>query len=326
MTEAHGVVFCAPANRSEDHGSQARQIESCRAALSRHARSFKWGSIFLPRPMRDDAAILYAFCRVVDDAVDEASDPESARSSLSRVVDSLERHSPEEPLIAVFKAMAFRRQMDLRYARHLIEGVASDLGPVRVANEDELLRYCYRVASTVGLMMSRVIEVSDRRALPHAIDLGIAMQLTNICRDVLEDARSNRVYLPEQLLGSVGSSQSRLVLMSAEPEKIAVAVRRLLALAERYYRSADAAMRYIPLRPRLAIIIAARVYRAIGRSLLRRHNGNPLFGRVVVPWYEKLFWLGISLGAWLGSFFPARIPDHDSRLHRSIKGFPEADG
>ncbi len=301
-------------------------IEQCRSILSKHARSFKWASLFLPASTRDNVVVLYAFCRILDDAVDTSPDTECARDALRRIAASLAQTTPEEPIIAAFKAMASRSIIDLIHVEHLIEGIASDLDPVRVQDDAQLIRYCYRVASTVGLMMCRVLGVTDERGMPHAIDLGIAMQLTNICRDVAEDAAANRVYLPARMLEDLGSSQERLVSGSAEPDAVAAVVRQLLAVAEQYYRSADAGMRYIPAQPRLAIIIASRIYRAIGLSLLRRFNGNSLRGRVVVPWTEKTLWVWRGLALWLFTLIKTTQPPHDPRLHRYIKDLPGANG
>jgi phytoene synthase len=324
VTRARQAARFSVAARSIEEPSEQRVMEECRAILSRHARSFRWASLFLPKRVRDDAVVLYAFCRELDDAVDNAPDRESARKALSRIIDALHQRSPVEPIAALFKASASRLGIDLLHVKYLIEGIDSDLGAVRIRDDAELLKYCYRVASTVGLMMCSVLRVVDRRGLPHAIDLGIAMQLTNICRDVAEDANRDRVYLPAQSLERLGLSQSSLVQNSAEPEKVAAVVRQLLALAEQYYRSADRGMRYIPYRPRLAIIVASRVYRAIGRSLLRRHDGNPFCRRAIVPWHEKLFWVCQSVIVWLFSLFPKPKPGHEPRLHRSLCGFPAA--
>lgn len=192
-----------------------------------------------------------------------------------------------------------------------------------MADDAELVRYCYRVASTVGLMMCGVLGVRCREALPHAIDLGIAMQLTNICRDVAEDAARGRVYLPAERLRSAGIDPEDVVRGTADPERVASVVRSVLALADRYYRSADGGMRDIPWRFRPAILVASRTYRAIGVRLRRR---RPTAGRTVVPWPEKLAWSAAAVAASLRPAILGITPRwaHDRALHQALRGLPGA--
>lgn len=274
-------------------------VAASRQVLSRHARSFRWAATFLPADRHDDAAVLYAFCRVVDDAVDEAPTEAEARASVAELERQLRDPRPSHALVAQLVRMASARRVPLRAAEQLIEGVASDLDEVRVADDAELIRYCYHAAGTVGLMMCGVLGVHVQRARAHAIDLGIAMQLTNICRDVREDAAMGRVYLPASRLAAVGVEQDDLVAGHADRQAVARVVADLLTLAEHYYASADAGMRFIPARPRLAILVASRVYRAIGRRLLRRHAGDALHGRTIVPAWSKLAWVVAATLTWL---------------------------
>lgn len=299
---------------------QALVVADSRQVLSRHARSFRLAAAFLPEGHHDDAAVLYAFCRAVDDAVDEASDVTEARHALRYLDRQLRGPDPTDPLVAELHRLARRRGLPLRAAEQLVEGVAGDLEPVRIPGDGELIRYCYHAAGTVGLMMCAVLGVSDRRAQAHAIDLGIAMQLTNICRDVLEDARRGRIYLPAPRLAAAGVDPRSLLQGQAEPERVAVVVRDLLAVAERYYQSADAGMRYIPPRPRLAILVASRVYRAIGRRLVHRYRGDALRGRCVVPAWAKLAWVVAAVVTW--ATLPLRrrrfAGAHRSALHEPL--------
>lgn len=278
---------------------RALVVASSRKVLSRHARSFRWAATFLPPERHDDAAVLYAFCRTVDDAVDEAPSADAARAAVTELERQLHDPRPSHALIAELCRMARQRQVPLRAAEQLIEGVAGDLDDVRVEDDAELIRYCYHAAGTVGLMMCGVLGVEDRQARAHAIDLGIAMQLTNICRDVREDAAMGRVYLPASRLRAVGVTHQDLLRGRAPRDAVARVVRDLLALAERYYASADAGMRYIPARPRLAILVASRIYRAIGRRLLRRHGGDALHGRTIVPAWAKLAWVVSAVVTWM---------------------------
>lgn len=305
--------------------SEPTVIEASRAVLARHARSFRWASVFLPADARDDAAVVYAYCRLADDLVDEATDPSVGAADLARLDAELMGTEPPRPLVVALHDVARRRGIDLRSAHELDVGIGSDQGAVRVADDAELLRYCYRVAGTVGLMMCGVIGVTHPGALAHAIDLGIGMQLTNICRDVREDAGRDRVYLPATRLRAAGIDPEALRAGNADRAKLAEVVRELLALAERYYTSADDAMRHIPWRSRLAILVASRVYRAIGRRLLR-HGADTWAGRTIVPWWEKLAWAAAGLAAALHPRVAGltAAPPHEAALHRGLEGLPGA--
>ena len=168
----------------------------------------------------------------------------------------------------------------------------------RYATQEQLLLYCYRVAGTVGLMMSHVMGVSEQRALRNACHLGIAMQLTNICRDVLEDWERGRLYVPEQLLAEHGLGDLRSLLGAPLPvqarDELARAVQRLLALAEHYYRSGESGLRALPWRCAFAVRAARWIYAEIGRVLARRHF-DVFAGRAVVSTPRKLLLLARSL-------------------------------
>lgn len=299
-------------------------IAESTAVLAHHGRSFRLASHFLPRKNRDDAAVVYAFCRLVDDLADEAPDPQTARHDLDEVLRELRGTQPPRPLIHAYLEVCRRCSIDEGAAGHLIEAVLSDLDTVAVKTDEELLRYCYGVAGTVGLMMCGVLGVTDPRAQAHAVDLGIGMQLTNICRDVKEDAAMGRVYLPESRLEVAQTSQASLLAGDASPEAVAGVVRDLLAEAETYYRSAEDGMRFIPLRPRSAIVIASRVYRAIGLRLLRLHKGNALLGRTVVPTWERLVWVLRGAAATLSPRIAgwSSYTLHQRSLHTALRGLP----
>ncbi|MCB9791924.1 MAG: phytoene/squalene synthase family protein [Alphaproteobacteria bacterium] len=297
-------------------------VAECREVLAQHAKTFRFAALFLPTEARDEAAVLYAFCRLVDDLADEAPDRAQAHAALGQLSEELEGRAPPRPLVAATRDILEARGVGIGPAQQLMIGVLSDLDEVLVADDAELLRYCYRVAGTVGLMMTGVLGVQERAALPHALDLGVGMQLTNICRDVLEDAGRGRVYLPASRLEAEGVSQAALLAGRADPESVARVVRALLQMAESYYASADQGMRYIPLRRRLAILVAGRVYRAIGLKLLRR-GGDALAGRVYVPLVGKLAWAAraLAVGARL-ALSDAR--PHDAALHRALIDLPGA--
>lgn len=289
--------------------------------LAKGSLTFHFASRFLAPSVRRDAATLYAFCRWVDDAADEAPSVDEAHRALDRIEAAL-RGLHDEPVLRPVMALFDRRGIDPVHALDLVDGVRSDLGRVRVASDRELVRYAYAVASTVGLMMCGVLGVTDRRALPHAIDLGVAMQLTNICRDVAEDARMGRVYLPATRLTGVGVEPEPEAVLDAS-EGVRHVVADLLDLADRYYASGERGMHFIPTGARLAILVASRVYRAIGVRL-RRLGGDPLQGRTVVPTAAKVWTALRALLSFPSVSWPSRL-DHDPALHRFLHDRAGAD-
>lgn len=300
---------------------EAPAVDDVLEVLAKGSRSFSFAGLFLPADQRRDAALLYAFCRYVDDVADDAPDPVQARHALGRIEAELQGHVPPRPLLASLLEMFSRRDIDVQHALDLLEGMRSDLTTVRLASDGELVRYSYLVASTVGLMMCGVIGVTERVALPFAVDLGIAMQITNICRDVKEDADNDRVYLPATRLTALGCDATPAGVLASR-DAVRHVVFDLLSLADRYYRSADAGLRFIPWRPRLAILIASRVYRAIGVRLIAL-GGDALAGRTVVPLWRKIL---VALGATLSfPFVSRRRLAHRRALHRALAGHVGAD-
>jgi len=257
-----------------------------RAILRRRARSFAWAARLLPRRIRWDATALYAWCRRCDDAVDDAPDALSALRAVDQLRAELDgvygSHVMSDPVAAGFQELVRRTGLPRRPADELLDGMAMDVGPVRYRSVDDLLVYCHRVAGTVGLMMAHMMGVRDAAVLRRADDLGIAMQLTNICRDVVEDEARDRVYLPEELLGAGASP-------SAVPVRAARAVGALLRRAQTFYRSGDRGLSALPTRCALGIRAARLIYAEIGAVLARRRFAVT-GGRAIVSPARKL-WL-----------------------------------
>lgn len=271
--------------------------------LQTHAKSFRLASLFLSTEQRHRVAELYAFCRAVDDIADESEDRVLARQTLETLRDAL-IEDPDSAAgwpssLAPFHGFFVREGIAFSVVADLLEGVISDLETVRIANDDELLLYCYRVAGTVGLMMCEVLGVTDTHAKRHAIDLGIGMQLTNICRDVLEDAQNDRVYLPATRLHDHGMIEATPEHCLHDSATVSGVVVELLDVAEQRYQSGEAGMPFLPTRARWAILVASRLYRAIGRRLLNRHAGNPLVGRTIVPTSSKAVLVAQATFAWV---------------------------
>lgn len=295
-------------------------LESCTRVLARHSSTFEFAARLLPSRTRDDATVLYALCRTIDDIADEAADCDRARRQLRRIRMEVEQRRAPRPIVGLFFEVASRRGFGFEPLLELIDGVESDLGRVRIKTDEQLLRYCYRVAGTVGLMMCSVLGVDDERATPHAIDLGVAMQLTNICRDVVEDAGRNRVYLPARRLSKAGLSPAKIVDGDFEVGDLATVIDDVLRLADDYYRSADAGMWAIPTRARYAIAVASRIYRSIGVRL-RRRGCDVTAGPDEMSRLEMAYWLGASTAVWVRKtgLLARRVP-HRRQLHRPLYG------
>ncbi len=287
-------------------------IASARAVMATRAVTFRAAARLLPADTADDAAVLYAFCRLVDDLADEHAD----LAALSALREQVGGASDPSGPVAAFLDLAARRAIPVGAAIDLVDGARSDLGRVRVADDAALIRYAYAVAGTVGRMMAPLLGAPPAAAAA-AVHLGVAMQLTNVCRDVLEDARNGRVYLPASRLFAAGADPEALVDGTADRAAIASVVRDVLQLAEGWYASADAGMRHLPWRSRLAVLVAARTYRAIGRKLLR-HGGDALAGRTVLSAGERAVAAVAASGAWL---WPKRTAPNPA-LTASLAGLP----
>ncbi len=294
--------------------STAADLTGYRELLARRARTFRLASVVLGTRARDDAAVLYAFCRAADDAADDGHDPQTAHQAL----DSLELGLTSDGGAPVAREVALlhvERGVSLDAARGLVAGVRRDLGTVRIADDAELLDYAYLVAGTVGVMMCPILGVQDSRATRHAAELGMAMQITNICRDVAEDARNGRVYLPESRLRSAGLTAAQIIDGSAPRAALSTVITGLLARADALYESADGGLRFLPPRARLAVLLASRLYRAIGLEILRR-GADPFRGRAVLPFWYKLFWCVLALSVWLRVGFSATFTLHAAGARR----------
>jgi 15-cis-phytoene synthase len=242
--------------------------------LARAGKSFHLAGKFLPTDRRASATQLYAFCRGLDDLADETGDA----PQIEAVATALENNDPTHPLAALYLTL---RNPDPAPAIVLARALRDDTGPTQIPDERALLRYCHGVAGTVGLMMARVLGATDPAAGWHAIDLGIALQLTNIARDTREDADHNRRYLPATWLDLPPAAIRRA------PEHVHQAALRCLSLAEAYYASGLAGLTYLPRESRRGILIAAKVYREIGMEL-RRQGAHRTVDRVTVPMARKI--------------------------------------
>jgi phytoene synthase len=245
------------------------------------SKSFAAAARLFDRDTRASAYLLYAWCRHCDDVIDgqelgfgraraEPHDPEGQLARLQRMTRAaLDGEPMADPIFAAFQRVVAKHAIPPRYPLELIDGFAMDVTGRCYETIDDTLSYCYHVAGVVGVMMAFVMGVRDERTLDRACDLGLAFQLTNIARDVVDDARLGRVYLPASWLAEAGIPRDRLE-DTRYRESLFGVVERLLDEAEAYYRSALIGMSALPLRSRWAVATARNVYREIGREVRRR--------------------------------------------------------
>lgn len=262
-----------------------------RAIIRHHSKSFSLASVLLGSQTRDEASELYAYCRRADDAVDLVA-PEHAAARVQalrrELTDVYAGRSLTEPVLVAFQRLVFDRGIPREYPDALLEGFQLDAEGAVYETAFDLYRYCWCVAGSVGAMMSHVLGVRRERALVHAAHLGMAMQLTNICRDVAEDWQRGRLYLPKELAPGLEYVRASNQLPKAYVGLCARAVKHLLAQADVLYRSGDAGLRYLPFRARLAVATARGVYAQIGQRILAQ-NADVLAGRAYVATASKLW-------------------------------------
>ncbi|MEM6328865.1 MAG: phytoene/squalene synthase family protein [Planctomycetota bacterium] len=255
-------------------------------AIRRHSKSFSLACRLLPAQTRPDVERLYAWCRWCDDGVDAAASPRAADAfihlatrDLRRLATGREPHAVESRWLG---EVMQRRPLSIEAADALLTGMRFDLTPASGLDEQSLLRYCFRAAGSVGVLMCPVLGMTDRRYTPHAAALGIGMQLTNIARDVAEDWSRGRCYLPLEWTGGLRPGGD-------EPEERGVrdGVRRVLDLADDFYAAGEAGLAALGRRPRVAVRAASRFYHAIGAKI-RRADYRVLAGRTRVSLAEKL--------------------------------------
>jgi 15-cis-phytoene synthase len=268
-------------------------LDECRWMITKGSKSFSLAARLFDSETRDAAFFLYGWCRYCDDQVDQAG-MEANREQLEQRLRTLAEatrsaFSGAAQEQAVFIAMQYivrRYSIPAHYALELIEGMAMDARGTRYQTFNDLLLYCYRVAGTVGLMMSHVMGLRDEQALKHAADLGTAMQLTNIARDITEDAEMGRIYLPLQWIEEAGMVPEEIAAPKNR-QKLALVTRRLLREAERYYVSGDAGLWHLSFRSACAVAAARHVYAAIG-SLLLLKGPSAWDQRTYVPGPQKI--------------------------------------
>ena len=298
-----------------DH--EALALAEAETVLKNKGRSFYWARRLLKNRHATRATRLYSMCRYLDDLADEATSTALSRKALDDVKLVIVSRQANHPVVQDGLLLLEECGINPHVMCQLIDGVSSDLETVAIVNLDELLSYCYQVAGTVGLMMCNVLDTKNPAALSHAVDLGIAMQLTNICRDVQADALAGRRYLPASMVGDLPPAALINPVLSIQPQ-LQACLCQLLGIADRYYRSGELGLSYLPAGARVGILTAARIYREIGKCLARRQY-QFWQGRVVVSPTRKLavtakllFAAPLRLSFWR----PTR--PHEEAMHRAF--------
>ena len=219
--------------------------------ISTHAKSFSWAGFFLAKQTFKNGSSLYDFCRTLDDIADENTSLDSKKQKFNKMKKDFIERNFENILIKNIDKLIKRFNISEKVVLDLFDGIESDIKEnIEFKTKRELLLYSYRVAGTVGLMMAKILKVDSKIALRSAVDLGIAMQLTNIARDVVEDSDRNRKYIDHNFMK----------------------IKETLGIAELFYKSSFKSIKEIPLVNRFAILVARRVYREIGNNIIRKKN------------------------------------------------------
>lgn len=266
----------------------AEQAAHCRNQLKNGSRSFHAAAFLLPVKYREPASALYAFCRVADDLIDGPGDTDAALEELYDRLDSIYRGFPQDHMCDRALARVVRQHHLPKGLLHaLLEGFRWDADGRHYADISDVLAYGARVAGSVGVMMALLMGVRDDQMLARAADLGVAMQLTNIARDVGEDASLGRVYLPESWLHEVGLDNDALIRQPQHSEALGEVISRLLQVAADLYRRADSGLSRLPTGCRPAMYAARKFYSGIG-DVISKQGCDSISSRAVVPGSRKL--------------------------------------
>ena len=268
----------------------------CRQAIRTGSRSFHMASQLLPQSIRWSAHAMYAFCRFADDAIDEADDPELAIAAMYDRLNLIYAGTPHNaPADRAFTDIVVRFAIPRCVPDALLEGFCWDTMGRKYETLSDLTAYAVRVASTVGVMMTLVMGRREREVLARAADLGIAMQLTNIVRDIGEDARNGRLYLPRAMMREQGLDPAAWLANPVFCPEIAMIASQLLRAADGYYQRSQSGIAALPARCRPAIRAAGSIYAEIGREV-ERNGMDSVNQRAVTTKARKLALLASALG------------------------------
>ena len=266
--------------------------------LKKHAKSFYWASFFLSSNTLDKCSSLYNFCRTLDDIVDDNNNLVVKREIFLKFKKDFENKNLNNQIIKDMWSVIDSENISKQVVIDLFDGVETDLKEKVVINsKKDLLVYSYRVAGTVGLMMSKILKVKNKEALKGAIDLGIAMQFTNIARDVCEDKARNRQYIDHDFL----------------------AIQKIISESQIFYENSFNSISNIPIRSRFSVIVARRIYRKIGDYILKQKNIDNYnkAGKIYVPLVEKIIQTFLSVFDFIKLLFIKNL-NYDNQKNHNI--------
>ncbi len=266
--------------------------------LEKHAKSFYWASFFLSKNIFNKCSSLYNFCRTLDDIVDGDNKIEIKKENFKKFKEEFTNKDFNNLIIKEMWSVIDSENISLQVVIDLFDGVETDLEKeVRIKTKKELLVYSYRVAGTVGLMMSKILKVSNREALKGAVDLGIAMQLTNIARDVCEDKKRNRKYIKHDFSS----------------------IKEIINESQVFYEKSFNAISCISLRSRFSVIVARRIYKKIGDYILKQKNTDNYnkAGKIYVPAFEKVIQTILSIFDFIKLLFVKNL-NYDNHINHNI--------
>ena len=268
--------------------------------LKKHAKSFYWASFFLPNNALDKCSSLYNFCRTLDDIVDDNNNLVVKREIFLKFKKDFENKNLNNQIIKDMWSVIDSENISKQVVIDLFDGVETDLKEKVVINsKKDLLVYSYRVAGTVGLMMSKILNVKNREALKGAIDLGIAMQFTNIARDVCEDKARNRQYVDHNFL----------------------AIREIIDESQSFYENSFKSISDIPIRSRFSVIVARRIYRKISDYILKQKNIDNYnkAGKIYIPMLEKVIQTFLSIFDFVKLLFIKNLNYNNQANHNILE-------
>ena len=266
--------------------------------LKKYAKSFYWASFFLSSNTLGKCSSLYNFCRTLDDIVDDDNNLNVKKEIFSKFKNDFENKNLNNQIIKDMWSVIDSEGISYQIVMDLFDGVGTDLKEKVVINsKKDLLVYSYRVAGTVGLMMSKILKVKNRESLKGAIDLGIAMQLTNIARDVCEDKALNRQYVSHNFSE----------------------IREIINVSQIFYENSFNSIRNIPIRSRFSVIVARRIYRKIGDRILKQKNIDNYnkAGKIYVPIFEKVIQTFLSIFDFVKLLFIKNL-NYDNQANHNI--------
>jgi len=288
--------------------------------MRKHGKTFYWASFFLDNAKMQAIYSIYSFCRKIDDMVDEAENSNIAKKKLRIFMDAWNKGKPHS-IIEVLKNIPKENWPNQKLVKMFLNGQMSDIKFTSFKSDKALIIYCYQVAGTVGLMVCDIFGVKDKKMRYFAIDLGIAMQLVNISRDIYEDSLRNRIYLPESLIGKYTPKEIANPTNETSA-KIDLAREKIINLANIYFASASQAIDHLPKGAALAVKLASALYQQIGLQLIHtqyQHNERRCY---VTSFFKLLITLKIITKFLIT--FKAKLKPHNKNLHKFLFTLPDS--